>query len=219
MKDFRTSLGLLILAVMFLTSCGGGSKKQEVNEDKVVDLKPYQTKVKGYLSDVFEVVDATYKFEINKDGGIFPKAKIQIQIKSVAKGNAKDYGFVDGNGGPLYLTVCDINGRPLSDFSDISSSYAGDGLLKDMVSKVGEENWILFDMFTHDKQLSDDAATFIVSSKQIEKPEESNSVSSSNSSSSDDDDDDDDDKEFDRIMKAADKAMEMAKEMKKLEKD
>ncbi|MDR0863355.1 MAG: hypothetical protein LBO74_00280 [Candidatus Symbiothrix sp.] len=183
METKKVLRALMITCVVFgLLSCGG-KKKEEVPESQSVELKPYETKVKGYLSDALEVVEGTYKFEITKDGGIIPKAKIQIQIKSV--GITKDYGFVDGNNGPLYLTICDINGRPLSDFSDIPSSFKGDQLLKEMVSKAGEENWILFDEYSYDKQFPTDAATFIITSKKKEKQKESSS-----SSLIDDNDDD-----------------------------
>ncbi len=174
------------LAMSTLISCGGSSKKDIEKQDKTTELKPYETKIKGYLSDVLEVSDGSYKFESKQD--MFLEGKIQVKIKSIGQGNAKDYGLQDGNHGPLYLTVCSKDGQPLAEFSNIASDYESDGLLKDMVSKVGEENWILFGDSFMKGQLPDEATTFIVTSKQIE---EDKRVSSDSSNSNSDDEEED----------------------------
>jgi hypothetical protein len=160
---------LIIAAALSLASCGGCGGQPEVNYDKSVELKPHEVKIQGYLSNVLEVTDGSYKFEY-KGSQYTGEGKIHVKLKSIGKGTAKDYGFEDGNYGPLYLTVCDANGRPLTDFSDIASDYQADGLLKDMVSKKGIENWVSFTAKTYGgKQLPDDAASFIITSKKKEK--------------------------------------------------
>lgn len=193
MNIVKTSFRLLTLALttaILTTSCGGGGNNNDDNYDKSVELKPHETKIKGYLSDVFEVVDGSYKFDY-KGSKYTGEGKIQVKVKSIGKGDLNDYGLQDGNGGPLYLTICDKNGAPLTDFSDIKSEYKGDDLLKDMMTKIGEENWIPFQAYTYQgKRLPDEAATFIITSKKTEKSESSSSTSSS--SSNDDDEDDED---------------------------
>lgn len=174
------------LAMSTLISCSGNSKKEVEKQDKTTELKPYETKIKGYLSDVLEVSDGSYKFESKQD--MFLEGKIQVKIKSIGQGNAKDYGLQDGNHGPLYLTVCNKDGQPLAEFSNIASDYESDGLLKDMVRKAGEENWILFGDGFMKEQLPDEATTFIVTSKQIE---EDKRVSSDSSNSNSDDEGED----------------------------
>jgi flagellin-like hook-associated protein FlgL len=178
MNKIKTSIKLLTLALttaILTTSCGGGSNDK--NFDKNVELKAHDTKIKGYLADVFEVVDGSYKFDY-KGSQYTGEGKIQVKIKSIGSGDINDYGLQDGNSGPLYLTICDKNGAPLTDFSDIASEYTGDDLLKDMMKKKGEENWIAFHAYTYQgKALPDDAATFIITSKKTEKSEESASTS------------------------------------------
>lgn len=174
-NNFRKMLSLTAIAgfTFFAIASGSGGDKDEKNYDKNVQIKPYETKIKGYLSNVFEIQDGSYKFDYtgNKYMG---KGKIQIKIKSIGQGDLKDYGLLDGNNGPLYLTICDKNGTPLTDFSDIASDYNGDDLLKDMMTKIGEENWIPFQASTYQgKRLPDEAATFIITSKKIEKREDS----------------------------------------------
>lgn len=187
MNKIKQTIKLLSLALVstaLTTSCGGGGNNDK-NFDKNVELTAHDKKIKGYLSDVFEVVSGSYKFDY-KGSQYTGEGKIQIKIKSIGKGNINDYGLQDGNSGPLYLTICDKNGAPLTDFSDIASEYTGDDLLKDMMKKTGEENWIAFQAYTYQgKALPDDAATFIITSKKTEKSEAS--ASSDENSSSDDD--------------------------------
>jgi hypothetical protein len=179
-------LWLIALAALSLNSCGGCAGKQEVaKQNKTVEIKPYNIKIKGYLSSVLEVVDGVYRFELTDD--LFTKGIMQVKIKTVKRGDNKDYGFRDGNGGPLYLTLCDTNGVPFADFSDIRSNHSADGLLKDMVGKVGEENWIKFEAFienTDANSLPEEIATFIITSKKIE---EDGSVASNNGIDDDED--------------------------------
>ncbi|GHV61020.1 hypothetical protein FACS1894195_0860 [Bacteroidia bacterium] len=136
----------------------------------------------GYLANVLEIVDGTYKFAYKFDT-YTGEGTIQVKIKSIKKGNTKDYGLNDGNYGPLYLSLCDANGMPLADFSDIWSDYKGDELLKNMLSKVGEENWIKFELSVYKRtELPIDVATFIITSKKKEEDKESTTTSSKSSS-------------------------------------
>ncbi|MCZ2542950.1 hypothetical protein O1439_12370 [Bacteroides fragilis] len=59
----KVKVFFMVVGALFLASCGGN--KQTKSEDKTVELKPYEKKVKGYLSDVFEVVEGTYKWNAN----------------------------------------------------------------------------------------------------------------------------------------------------------
>lgn len=188
----------MVVGALFLASCGGN--KQTKSEDKTVELKPYEKKVKGYLADVFEVVEGTYKMECKRN--MFLEGQIQVKIKSIGKGDSSDYGFHDGNSGPLFLTVCNKEGQPIANFTDIPSSFEADGLLKDMVSKEGDENWILFKDFLKDI-LPEDAATFFVTSKKIEKDKRSSLTSSNNESEDNDEDNtlsDTGDKKWDKML-------------------
>ncbi len=170
-----------IIGILFLVSCGG-SNKQTKTEDKNVELTPYENQVKGYLSNVFEVVNGTYKLECKHN--IFLEGKIQIKIKSIGKGNTNDYGFRDGNHGPLYVTICNKEGQPITSLSNIPSSFEADGLLKDMVSEEGKENWILFESFL-DETIPEDASTFFITSKKIEE-EKDTRVSKNNDNGTND---------------------------------
>lgn len=175
---FQTLATVVALTFIF-TACSGGKKKETVivDKNKSVELTPNDTQVKGYLSKVLEVVDGTYRFDFTKDSYV-GEGKIQVKIKSIGKGNPKDHGLNDGNDGPLYLTVCDSNGVPLSDFTDISSDYKADGILKDMMTN-SSENWIAFETKVYGgKVLPETAATFFITSKKIEDKGGSSSSSS-----------------------------------------
>ncbi|WP_270721294.1 DUF6591 domain-containing protein [Bacteroides hominis] len=194
----KVKVFFMVVGALFLASCGGN--KQTKSEDKTVELKPYEKKVKGYLSDVFEVVEGTYKMECKRN--MFLEGQIQIKIKSIGKGEPSDYGFHDGNHGPLFLTVCNKEGQPIANFTDIPSSFEADGLLKDMVSKEGDENWILFKDFLKDI-LPEDAATFFITSKKIEKDKRGSLASRNNESEDNDEDDtlsDTGDKKWDKML-------------------
>ena len=183
MKNKITILSAILFATI-ISSCGS-KKTDDESFNKSVQLKTYDKKIKGYLSDVFEVIDGSYKFDYTSNQ-YTGDGKIQVKIKSISKGDINDYGLTDGNSGPLYLSVCDKNGAPISDFDNVESEYTADDLLKDMMKKVGEENWIAFKVGTYGgKKLPDDAASFIITSKKVEKPSQSESSSNSSSTSSD----------------------------------
>lgn len=155
---------------LILASCNGNKKNSNeqllTSRDTTVQLKPYNIKVKGYLSDVLEIVDGTYSLEHKAE---FPKkTSIQIKIKSISKRNKKDYGLQDGNDGPLSVILCNKDGMPYGNFPEIRSSYTADGLLKDMMSK-SDENWILFESNAYHDNLPKDCATFIITSKEIKE--------------------------------------------------
>lgn len=178
-------IAVVVVAFLVMRNCSGGGSKYEQFEQKA-ELTPNETKVKGYLSEVLEVVDGTYTFDY-KGSSYTGDGKIQVKIKSIAKGDPNDYGLNDGNPGPLYLTICDKNGTPLTDFTDVESEYTSDGILKDMMT-TNSENWISFNIGTYGgKKLPETAATFFITSKQIEKSEYSSSASTSSSSDMDSD--------------------------------
>ena len=216
-------IAVVVIAFLLMRNCRGGGSKYETFEEKV-ELTPNESRVKGYLSGVLEVVDGTYSFNFNGTTAVSynsGKGKIQVKIKSVSKGDANDYGLNDRSSGPLYLTICDKNGAPVTDFTDIASEQTSDGILKDMMSS-NSENWISFEVTIHGgKKLPETAATFFVTSKQIEKLEYSSSTSSSSSSDTDSDNEDtssSDNKEWDKVLDDyeayVDKNLKIIKKMK-----
>lgn len=201
MKKLNTLLvtlsAIALVAISATTSSCGGGKRPSVNCDTIVMLKPYDPSIKGYLSDVLQIADGEYKFDYKANSDAC-KGTIQVKIKSIGKSSPNDYGLRDGNNGPLYLSICDENGMPLENFTDMASDYGADGLLKDMVTKIGEENWIGFniDNFFRIIKLPTDAVSFIITSKQKEEPEETESSISSSSEDEEDESDDADDELF-----------------------
>ena len=180
---------LVIITTQLLTSCGSCSNRRSANneearQDKTVLVKPYSKEVKGYLSDVLEVVDGEYK--LNYSAEMFSKVSIQVKVKSIGVGNPNDYGFKDGNDGPLYIVICDKNGAPIAKIPELASSYENDGLLKDMTKKK-DENWISFDGFIYN-ELPKGVATFIITSKEItpDETKDSSTLSEESNTSSDD---------------------------------
>lgn len=212
MKTKTLFMVLIVLATF--SSCGGNKKSNseelQARRDKTVELKPYDTKVKGYLSNVLEVVDGTYSLSYKAE---FPSpTTIQVKIKSIAKGNANDYGLQDKNDGPLVMTICNKDGVPVANFPEIQSNYKSDGLLKDMMSKC-DENWILFDRSAYHDVLPDDCATFIITSKETKKSSDSNDDEDSSDFS------DTGDKKWDKMLDDyeayVDKYLSMIKKMNK----
>ena len=180
---------LVVVTAQLLTSCGGCSNRRsvdnrEVQRDTTIKVRPYSMQVKGYLSDMLEIVDGEYNLTYTTE--MPRKIAIQVRVKSIGQGNPNDYGFKDGSDGPLYITICDKNGAPIAKIPELASSYENDGLLKDMMRKK-DENWISFEAFINNA-LPEGAATFIISSKEIQPDEsrESSSLEDDNDVSSDD---------------------------------
>src|SRR5690554_2237514 len=179
-------LGLISLTI--LSSCGGGGNSSDEAFQHIVELTPNTTEIKGYLGNVLEVVDGSYKFDYKAMYGR-REGNILVKIKSTKAGDANDYGLQDERPGPLYLTICDATGMPLAEFSDAPSESKGDGLLKGMLNNEGEENWIPFHIYQYESaDLPGEASTFFITSKKIENSENSPSSSSpsANESSSND---------------------------------
>lgn len=212
-------IAVIVIAFLLMRNCRGGGSKYETFEQKI-ELTPNESKVKGYLSGVLEVVDGTYTFD-HKGSSYTGEGKIQVKIKSIGKGDPNDYGLNDGNNGPLCLTICDKNGTPLADFTDINSEYSSDGILKDMMTNKSE-NWISFSIGTYrGLKVPETAATFFITSKQIEKLEYSSSTSTSSSSDTDSDNENtssSDNKEWDKVLDDyeayVDKNLKIIKKMK-----
>lgn len=173
MKKVITIFGAILFASTTLTSCDSGEKNDEDDFQQSVELIPNTTEINGYLGDALQVVDGSYKLDYKAIYGR-REGYISIKIKSIGKGDVNDFGLQDNRWGPLYLTVCDASGKPITGFSDMPSESKGDGLLKGMLNNVGEENWIPFIIEKYDgAELPDEAATFFVTSKKIEKSEDS----------------------------------------------
>ena len=207
---------LVIITTQLLTSCGSCSNRRSANneearQDKTVLVKPYSKEVKGYLSDVLEVVDGEYK--LNYSAEMFSKVSIQVKVKSIGVGNPNDYGFKDGNDGPLYIVICDKNGAPIAKIPELASSYENDGLLKDMTRKK-DENWISFDGFIYN-ELPKGVATFIITSKEITPDETKDSSTLSEESNISSDDKEKWDKILDDYEEYVDKTISIMKKIKR----
>ncbi|NDV68810.1 DUF6591 domain-containing protein [Dysgonomonas sp. 25] len=172
----KTLFAIAIIAILAFSSCSG-NKKDKV-EEQPKELTPYDTTVKGYLSKVFQVKEGSYKLEIPKE--TFRKVFIQVKIVSIEKGDTDDYSFESQHRGPLYLSVCNKDGQPIANYSNIPCEYQMGTLLKGMAENVGEENWILFEEY-NDYEMPKDAATFIITSKKIERPRGTSSSSNTES--------------------------------------
>lgn len=208
-------IAVVVVAFLVMRNCGGSSSQVEytapADKHKTVELTPYATDIKGYLSSNLVIVEGTYKLDYTRT--YVGEVIIQVKIKSLKRGDSNDFGLNDGNGGPLYLSICNKEGTPISDFTDIHSSFEGDDLLKNMLSKIGEENWIEFSgLIPEAKVLPDEAVTFIITSKKKEKDE-------SYSSSSDEDVSESDDPKWDKVLddyeEYVDKYIKIIEKMKK----
>lgn len=56
---------LVIITTQLLTSCGSCSNRRSANneearQDTTIKVRPYSMQVKGYLSDMLEIVDGEY---------------------------------------------------------------------------------------------------------------------------------------------------------------
>lgn len=180
----KTLITATIIAILTFSSCSG--KKKEKAEEQPIELTPYNTSVKGYLSKVFQIQEGSYKLEMPKE--TFRKVSIQVKVVSVDKGDADDYSFSSQHRGPLYLSVCNKDGQPITGYSNIPCEYQMGALLKGMAENIGEENWILFEDY-NDYDTPKDAATFIITSKKIEKPGRSTSSSNAMESNTESDND------------------------------
>ncbi len=157
-----TVLGAIIFASFILTSCGGGSKSK--NE---CSIKPNSITIKGGLSDLFEVVDGTYKIEKdyyeNKWNGI--NLKIQVKRKSKEFDAKSDITIscelLDENQSPVGMKI---------DCSDLAEMIA---------LKPNETAWLKF--YINDIGIKEDEVEKVKSftlSSTLEKKEESSSSSS-----------------------------------------
>ena len=207
---------LVVVTAQLLTSCGGCSNRRsvdnrEVQRDTTIKVRPYSMQVKGYLSDMLEIVDGEYNLTYTTE--MPRKIAIQVRVKSIGQGNPNDYGFKDDSDGPLYITICDKNGAPIAKIPELASSYENDGLLKDMTRKK-DENWISFDGFIYN-ELPKGVATFIITSKEIIPDETKDSSTLSEESNTSSDDKEKWDKVLDDYEEYVDKTISIMKKMKR----
>jgi hypothetical protein len=167
-------LSLILILFLFLASC-----HTKFNGE----VKPQTTKIEGYLADYLEIVDGTYKLE--KDNGYIFSWIIKVKVKAKAAYTKDDYGFKDGNHGPLYLDFYDDKGTPITGFDNLASDFQDDSKLVNILKKGSGETWVTFTKF-HDyekEEYPDNIKAIAVSSKQIEK-EASTSTSDNTQNSS-----------------------------------
>ena len=181
----KQTLNLLTTAIIAisLTACGGGSKKSGATSS--VEIKPQDKKVTGYLSDYLEIVDGSYKAE--RDDQMIFSWVVKVKVKAIAKYDKDDYGFKDGNHGPLYLDLTDDKGAPLTGLDNLQSDYTCDSKLADILKAGTGETWVTFTKFHEGdaETYPENTSGFSISSKQIEKDESTTSSSSSSSAGSD----------------------------------
>jgi hypothetical protein len=164
-------LSACCMVAVLLGACGGPDDKGNYN--KKVWLKPRDKQVKGYLSGMLEVADSSYLLDYQGNSSI-GEGMITVRIRSVSTGNLDDYGLKDGNNGPLYLTLCDSSGAPVSGIEDFASEHQADALLKKLLAEKGAEARIPFHVYTYDGfRLPDDAVAFLISSRKAERKEDS----------------------------------------------
>lgn len=171
---FYSYIFLTLLLLTLLSSCG----------NKQASVKPQTVKVDGYLSDYLEVVDGEYKPE--KDKALVPSWIIKVKVKAKAAYTEDDYGFKDGNHGPLTLDFYDEKGTPLTGFDNLESDYQDDNKLADILKKGSGETWVTFTKFTdlNQEKYPDNIRAFVIGSKKIEKEESGTSSDNTNSSTS-----------------------------------
>lgn len=181
----KQTINLLTTAIIAiaLTACGGGKKSDATSS---VEIKPTDKKITGYLGDYLEVVDGSYKAE--RDDQMIFSWVVKVKVKAIAKYDTDDYGFKDGNHGPLYLDLYDDKGTPLTGLDNLASDYTGDSKLADILKAGTGETWVSFTKFHEGdaETYPDNTAGFSINSKQIEDNSSSSSSSTSESSDSED---------------------------------
>jgi len=161
---------------------GGNNNKEEGKT--TADLTPYKNEVKGYLGDYLEIADGTYKVEFI-NSGMIGEWGVKVKIRSIATFDKEDYGLNDGNGGSLYLDVCDQQGAPIPGFENLASDYSNDTKIAELLKVEGAEDWVTFKKFKEYgiEFLPDNAAKFSIISKKKEEKKASTSSSGSDTQS------------------------------------
>lgn len=81
-------IAVVVVAFLVMRNCGGSSSQVEytapTDKHKTVELTPYATDIKGYLSPNLAIVEGTYKLDYTRT--YVGEVIIQVKIKSFKKG-------------------------------------------------------------------------------------------------------------------------------------
>lgn len=154
-----------LLSSVLLFAC---SSKKESDPNATADLKPQSVKVSGYLSDYLEVVDGSYKLE--RDNAMIFSWIVKVKVKAKAAYNEDDYGLKDGNNGPLYLSVNNLQQAPVTGLDHLPSDYTSDSKLVGILKAGTGEVWVTFSEFHNmdNEKMPDGVAGFTISSEKKE---------------------------------------------------
>lgn len=145
-------LGLALMTVCLLSSCGGGGKSGNAKSEPIV-VKPAQVQLKGDLSSYFEVVEKGYN--INADENSYSRnAMITVELKRI--GGNMPFKPAEGNpfgtnGGEKYhygfgIELLDENGSPVqikpANSGGMSGPYSNDDLTTIIKLAAGETGYI-----------------------------------------------------------------------------
>lgn len=159
------------MVVMFLTSCGGGSKEP-------AKVKPDKTTISGALGDYLQIVEGEY--EIVDDWG----GKLNIKIKKIKEA---PNDLLENKEFDLTASVLQKNGMPVSGTKDFELDYSSkDKIISLLKGNSDEEIVLLKSMLSgyNQEEHAEKTKKFSVSSVLKEKEETNNSSSSSSTSSS-----------------------------------
>lgn len=152
----------ILLLIVSLGSCS--DDKPGENYQRKVQLKPYDTLIRGYLTEVFQVSNVAANLDYKADDYV-SEGTIEVSIRAVGNGDHMDYGLRDGHKGPLFLTLCDSTGKPLSGFKNFASEATGDAILRKLLESKGASQRVSFYLFLDKgRKLPSQATTFVVRS-------------------------------------------------------
>lgn len=178
MKNLKI-FGVVIVAVMFLASCGGGGSKEPAK------VKPDKTSISGALGDYLQIVDGEY--EIVDDWG----GNLNVKVKKI---KAAPSDFLENKEFDLTASVLQENGMPVSGTEDFELDYSSKDKVISLLKGNSDEEIILLKSQLggyHQEEHSEKAKKFSVSSILKEKEESSSSTSSASYSDNDEEVDED----------------------------
>lgn len=190
------AVGCVALSVI---SCGGKKEKSVA----IATVKPEKVEISGDLSNYLQVVDNEY--EVIDDWG----GHLSIKVKAIKAISSKELKKHDFN---LSASLLGANSMPVTGTGEFEIEYSSNDKLLSLLKNGSGEDVIQLRSHLGDynaEKHADKVKKFSVSSTMKEKEKEEATPSRTASSI--------DDEDFDKAMKAIDKATEVAKTMKELE--
>lgn len=217
-------MALACLCVLGIaTSCGGSDNKEtkeEVKKDQEFKVKPENTKVKGALADLFEVVDKEYT--VKKDGGSY---KFMIEVKRLEEvapwGDNSDIVYAQKGSdstaswlGGFGIEFLDKDGNVIETVSPMNGSYSWDDTTTALRLNPGETGTLTLSVYP-------DNDDFQPASFRVTSDLQPNDKKKEETSASDDDDDHQTlaefEEEFNKGKEAAEKELKDALEDKDIQ--